>query len=92
VPILESSLQQLTERLAGAEDSWLHRKIPPIGEGYELSGWRILMMLAEHDVHHRSQIDTYAGINGWEIKHIFDRTAESVFNQQDAERAKYARS
>jgi uncharacterized damage-inducible protein DinB len=27
-----------------------------------LSGWRILMMMLEHEVHHRSQIDTYAGL------------------------------
>ena len=32
-----------------------------------LSGWRILMMMLEHDIHHRSQIDTYAGINGWDV-------------------------
>ena len=22
-------------------------------------------MLVEHEVHHRSQFDTYAGLNGW---------------------------
>ena len=31
----------------------------------ELSGWRVLLLMMEHDIHHRSQIDTYAGINGW---------------------------
>jgi hypothetical protein len=31
-----------------------------------------------HDVHHRSQIDTYAGIAGWPVQQIFGRTAEQV--------------
>ena len=31
------------------------------------SGWRILIMLFEQEVHHRSQIDTYAGRAGWDV-------------------------
>jgi hypothetical protein len=36
------------------------------------------MMMLEHDVHHRSQIDTYAGLEQWPVQQIFGRTAEEV--------------
>jgi uncharacterized damage-inducible protein DinB len=35
-------------------------------------------MMAEHEVHHRSQIMTYAGLNRWPVAQIFDRTYEEV--------------
>jgi uncharacterized damage-inducible protein DinB len=46
--------------------------------GQSLAGWRVLMMGIEHDIHHRSQIDTYAGIAGWEVQQIVGRIAEEV--------------
>jgi uncharacterized damage-inducible protein DinB len=54
-----------------------------------LSGWRVLMMMMEHDIHHRSQIDTYAGINGWPVPDIYGRSAEQILDLQDSERAKH---
>jgi uncharacterized damage-inducible protein DinB len=56
-----------------------------------LAGWRLLMMMLEHEVHHRSQIDAYAGLQGWPVPDIFGRSAESIDALQDAERAKHAR-
>ena len=47
------------------------------------------MMMVEHDIHHRSQIDTYSGINGWDVPHIYGRSAEQVGAQQTAQRTKY---
>jgi len=41
-------------------------------------------------VHHRSQIDTYAGLQGWPVPDIFGRSAESINALQDAQRAKLA--
>ncbi|MQG30635.1 MAG: hypothetical protein FI724_00555, partial [SAR202 cluster bacterium] len=43
----------------------------------------ILMMLLEHEVHHRSQIDTYAGLEGWDVPQIYDRTREQIDELQD---------
>jgi uncharacterized damage-inducible protein DinB len=57
--------------------------------GRALSGWRLLMMMLEHEVHHRSQIDTYAGLMGWPVPHIFGRSKESIDALQPAERAKH---
>src|SRR3989337_3580805 len=65
-------------RSEGTPDDWLTRKVPLIDSEGTISGWRILMMMVEHDIHHRSQIDTYAGLHGWEPPHIYDRSAEQV--------------
>lgn len=54
-----------------------------------LSGWRVLMMMVEHDIHHRSQIDTYAGVNGWPVPDIYGRSAETIGSLQAMERAKH---
>jgi uncharacterized damage-inducible protein DinB len=54
-----------------------------------LSGWRILMMMLEHEVHHRSQIDTYAGLQGWPVPDIFERSAEDIAARQSAQRARH---
>ena len=42
-------------------------------------------------MHHRSQIDTYAGLQGWPVPDIFDRSAESVAARESEQRAKYRR-
>jgi uncharacterized damage-inducible protein DinB len=57
--------------------------------GQTLSGWRLLMMMLEHEVHHRSQIDSYAGLEGWPVPDIFGRSAESIDALQESQRLKY---
>ena len=79
VPELEASGAELAEALRGTPDEWLQRRVPAVdGSDATLSGWRALMSMVEHEVHHRSQVDTYAGINGWPVHQIFNRTAEEV--------------
>ncbi|MEO7804229.1 MAG: DinB family protein [Actinomycetota bacterium] len=86
LPTLQQSFEKLRELTTGTPKEWLKRRVRLIGGEGHVSGWRVLMMMSEHDVHHRSQIDTYAGMNGWEVQHIFNRTAEWVLSQQAAER------
>jgi uncharacterized damage-inducible protein DinB len=69
---------------------WLTRKIEMIDTPDSLSGWRILMMMLEHEVHHRSQIDTYAGLQGWPVPDIFGRSAEAISALQSAQKQKTA--
>ena len=57
--------------------------------GATLSGWRLLMMMLEHGVHHRSQIDTYAGLQGWPVPDIFGRSAESIAAREPEQRARH---
>jgi uncharacterized damage-inducible protein DinB len=86
VPCLEEAAVEFRRRLEGTPPEWLERRVQMIDTDGTLAGWRILMMCLEHDVHHRSQIDTYAGLQGWEVPQIFGRTAEQVGLQQARQR------
>ena len=91
LPALEGSAREFRRQVEGTPDEWLERKVPMIEGNGELSGWRILMMMLEHDIHHRSQIDTYAGLNGWEVPDIYNRSAETIGGLQAAQRALHGR-
>lgn len=92
LPALDESYERLQATVGDTPPEWLTRKIDMIDTpGGQLSGWRILMMMLEHDVHHRSQIDTYAGLNGWPVPDIYGRSAETIGGLQDSERAKHGR-
>ncbi len=91
VPALAESYAAFRARLEGTPDAWLDRKVEMIDTSGSLAGWRLLFMMMEHDIHHRSQIDTYAGLNGWDVPQIYGRTAEHIGTLQDAQRAKHGR-
>ena len=91
VPWLQTSAARFAARLKDTPDAWLTRRIETIDTpGMALSGWRLLMMMIEHEVHHRSQIDTYAGLQGWPVPDIFDRSAEAIEAVQAEQRAKHS--
>jgi len=89
LPALAESAARLQDLLADTPDEWLNRKVALIDSDGAISGWRVLMMMLEHEIHHRSQLDTYAGINGWDVPDIFGRSAEQIGTLQDSQRAKY---
>jgi uncharacterized damage-inducible protein DinB len=89
VSALEDSARDLRTAIGSTPDEWLHRKIAMIDSGGAMSGWRILMLMTEHDIHHRSQIDTYAGLNGWPVPDIYGRSAETILSLQDAQRTRF---
>jgi uncharacterized damage-inducible protein DinB len=78
VPWLRASADRFVAALRETPDAWLTRKVRMIDTPGEMSGWRLLMMMVEHEVHHRSQIDAYAGLQGWPVPDIFGRSAEAV--------------
>jgi uncharacterized damage-inducible protein DinB len=86
LPWLEEAMTEYRKRLEGTPSEWLSRKIPMIDTDGTLSGWRILMMCLEHEVHHRSQIETYAGLQRWPVQHIYGRAAEEVGAQRERQR------
>jgi uncharacterized damage-inducible protein DinB len=90
LPALDESARALAAALVDTPDEWLRRKVPMIDSDGALSGWRVLMMMVEHDIHHRSQIDTYAGVNGWPVPDIYGRSAEIIGSLQASERAKHS--
>jgi uncharacterized damage-inducible protein DinB len=89
LPWLQASAERFVASLRDTPDEWLNRRIEMIDTPGALSGWRMLMMMLEHEVHHRSQIDTYAGLQGWPVPDIFGRSAEAVAEQQPAQRARH---
>jgi len=92
LPWLRTSAERFAALLSETPPGWLNRRVETIDTpGATLSGWRLLMMMIEHEVHHRSQIDAYAGLQGWPVPDIFNRSAESIDALQSAQRAKYAR-
>ncbi len=86
LPCLEEAAEEFRRRLQGTPAEWLTRRIQMIDTEGTLSGWRILMMCLEHEVHHRSQIDTYAGLQGWPVPHIYGRSAEQVGLERERQR------
>lgn len=90
IPWLQSSADRFSDLLRDTPTQWLTRKIEMIDTPGALSGWRILMMMLEHEIHHRSQIDTYAGLEGWPVPDIFERSAEAIGALQPAQKAKVA--
>jgi uncharacterized damage-inducible protein DinB len=86
LPALEASAAEFRKRLEGTPNEWLTRKVPMLDSGGALSGWRLLMMMLEHEIHHRSQIDTYAGLQGWPVPDIYGRSAEQVGLQRPRQR------
>ena len=93
VPWLQASAERFTALLKETPNEWLTRRIETIDTpGATLSGWRVLMMMLEHEVHHRSQIDAYAGLQGWPVPDIFNRSWESITALQPGELARHGRA
>ncbi len=90
LPAIEESAEALHRQLDETPDAWLERKVQMIDTDGALSGWRLLMMMLEHDIHHRSQIDTYAGLNGWPVPDIYARSAETIGGLQEEQRTKHS--
>ena len=83
LPWLRTSAERFAARLADTPPEWLDRRVEMIDTpGATLAGWRILMMHLEHEVHHRSQVDAYAGLEGWPVPDIFNRSAEHISTLQ----------
>jgi uncharacterized damage-inducible protein DinB len=82
----EESASEFHQRISGTPAGWLNRRVPMIDTDGTLSGWRVLMMMMEHEVHHRSQIDTYSGLEQWDVPHIFGRSREDVELLQDQQK------
>src|SRR5262249_53429338 len=91
LPWLRSSAERFATLIRETPADWLGRRIEMVDTPGTLPGWRLLMMMLEHEVHHRSQIDTSAGLEGWAVPQLFERTFESIPALQPEQRARYQR-
>ncbi|MGH6690065.1 MAG: DinB family protein [Gammaproteobacteria bacterium] len=89
LPALGASAERFVALIEDTPGDWLTRRVEMIDSPGSLSGWRLLMMMLEHEVHHRSQIDTYAGLQGWPVPDIFERSFESIAALQPVQHARY---
>jgi uncharacterized damage-inducible protein DinB len=79
VKLLADSAQETAGLVRQGGDAALTVRVPSFDDPtITIAGWRMLMMIAEHDIHHRSQVMAYAGLNGWPVQQIFGRSYEEV--------------
>ncbi|MGE8207287.1 DinB family protein [Heyndrickxia sp. NPDC080065] len=74
---LESCQKKLTEGLLKVGNDVLTKKVLGL-HGHEVSAWRILMAIPEHEIHHRGQISAYLQMNKIEPPQIFGLKIEQV--------------
>jgi len=83
---LHDALAQLDARHAAASqalartaDAALTDLRPPLSPGDRpIRGWRVLMAMCEHEVHHRSQLASYLTLMGIDAPDIFGLGVEDV--------------
>jgi uncharacterized damage-inducible protein DinB len=74
---LEECQIKLTEGLLKVGNNVLTKKVLTL-HGHEVSAWRILTAIPEHEIHHRGQISTYLQVNKIEPPQIFGLKIEQV--------------
>ncbi|GAB4430655.1 MAG: hypothetical protein OHK0015_16110 [Chloroflexi bacterium OHK40] len=74
---LEASHTSAVAALGTLADTALHETRPAL-DGRPIKVWRVLMLLVEHEVHHRSQIASYLSEIGIEPPEIYGLSLEQV--------------
>ena len=74
---LDSTHTTALATIGALSDADLQAPRAVIGEG-SIAVWRILMLMIEHEVHHRSQIAEYISANGREPPQIYGLKIEEV--------------
>ena len=74
---LEATHAEMMQALSTVNDEELMQKRPTL-KGHPVKAWRVLMMLVEHEVHHRSQLADYLSMMGVEPPQIYGLGVEDV--------------
>ena len=76
---LETTHVETMDKLEGFPDQDLNElRYGPTGEGRPVKAWRWLMAMAEHEIHHRSQLAVYLSLIGVQPPHIFGLGVEDL--------------
>lgn len=81
---LEASHTSAAAALGTLSDTALQDSRKGVG-GHPIKIWRILMLMAEHEVHHRSQLATYLTLIGVEAPQIYGLHLEEVIAYSERE-------
>jgi uncharacterized damage-inducible protein DinB len=77
--LLDARHAAATQALAKAGDAALTQPRPALEPGGRpIRGWRVLMAMCEHEVHHRSQLASYLTLMGVDAPDIFGLGVEDV--------------
>jgi len=77
IALLTSTHAAAMASLAKLNDAILSESRPTLSST-PISAWRILMMMVEHEIHHRSQIAMYLSLMGVEPPQIYGLGVEDV--------------
>ncbi len=75
---LEQTHVDAMNALRATSDTELEAQRPMLEGDHMLKGWRLLMMLVEHEIHHRSQLATTLALMGVEPPQIYGLSIEDV--------------
>ena len=76
---LEATHVEAMEKLRQFPDQNLNEpRYGPKGDGHPVKAWRWLMAMAEHEIHHRSQLAVYLSLMGVQPPHIFGLGVEDL--------------
>ena len=76
---LETTHGEAMEKLKQFPDQELNTpRYGPKGEGHPLKAWRWLIAMAEHEIHHRSQLAVYLSLMNVQPPHIFGLGVEDL--------------
>jgi len=68
---------KLVDSLLTLGNDLLTKRVPTL-HGHQVSSWRIMMAVVEHEMHHRGQLSTYLQMNSIELPQIFGLKIEEV--------------
>jgi uncharacterized damage-inducible protein DinB len=74
---MAKSHEEAMTRLRAVSDTELLQPRPTIN-GPAIKAWRLLMMMVEHEVHHRSQLAVYLSLMGVQPPQIYGISLEEV--------------
>jgi uncharacterized damage-inducible protein DinB len=75
---LEAAHTEAMRTLRTLSDADLDQPRPTLAASKPLKVWHILMLMAEHEIHHRSQLATYLTLMGVEAPQIYGMKLEEV--------------
>lgn len=86
IDYMQQCHQTVMEGLNSLEPEHFTKKVRNLA-GYEISAWRLIMALGEHEIHHRGQLSAYMQANQINPPQIFGLKIEQVSKQSNTDQS-----